>query len=70
MELIDNTMNNETIIYPAKFEPSNCSVFVHNEILINAPQEKIWFWLVNATTWHEWYSNAPKWRKDEAWLVA
>lgn len=60
MELIDNAMTNEAIIYPAKFEPSNCSIFVHNEILINASSEEIWLSLVNATTWHEWYSNASK----------
>ena len=58
MELIDNAMNNESIIYPAEFQPSNCPVFVHNEIHINASQEKIWLWLVNTTIWQEWYSNA------------
>jgi len=48
----------EKIIYPEKFAPENSPVFVRNEIHINASAEKIWFWLTNATTWHEWYFNA------------
>jgi uncharacterized protein YndB with AHSA1/START domain len=53
-------MNNDKIFYPAKFEPSNCPVFVRNDIEINATPEKVWFWLTNATTWSEWYFNASK----------
>lgn len=51
-------MNIETINYPDKYKPSNCPVFVRNEISIQASPEKVWFWLTNATTWPEWYSNA------------
>ena len=51
-------MNNEIIIYPTKFKPSNCPIFEHNEIFINASPEKIWFWLTKATSWPQWYSNA------------
>src|SRR5450432_3388332 len=53
-------MNNEKIIWPLKFAPSYCPVFVHNEIHINTSPEKIWYWLINAPTWHEWYPNASK----------
>lgn len=53
-------MHNEKIIYPSKFEPSNCPVFVRNEIEIKASPERVWFWLTNASTWHEWYFNASR----------
>lgn len=52
--------NNEKIIYPTKFEPSNSPVFVRNEIEINSSPENVWFWIASATTWSEWYFNASK----------
>jgi uncharacterized protein YndB with AHSA1/START domain len=51
-------MTTEKIIYPEKFKPENCPVFVRNEIEINAAPEKVWFRLTDAATWHEWYFNA------------
>src|SRR5262245_55023295 len=45
--------------WPAGFEPRSCPVFVHNEIAIDAPPERVWSWLVRATRWPEWYPNAP-----------
>jgi uncharacterized protein YndB with AHSA1/START domain len=51
-------MNNEQIIYPAKFQPANSPVFVRNEIDIAATPERVWMWLTYASTWHEWYFNA------------
>ncbi|MDB5276206.1 MAG: hypothetical protein JWR61_1161 [Ferruginibacter sp.] len=53
-------MPNQKIIFPEKFSPSNSPVFVHNEIEINATPGKVWFWLTNAATWHDWYFNASK----------
>jgi len=55
-----DSMKNEKIIYPTKFEPSNSPIFVSNEIEINSSPEKVWFWLTNATTWNKWYFNASK----------
>lgn len=51
-------METATIKYPTRFAPANCPVFVRNEIDIRATPEQVWFWLTNATTWHEWYDNA------------
>jgi uncharacterized protein YndB with AHSA1/START domain len=53
-------MPNEKIIFPDRFLPSNSPVFVHNEIEIKSTPEKVWFWLTNAATWHDWYFNASK----------
>ena len=53
-------INSSKINYPAEYDPSNCPVFVRNEIEINASPERVWFWLTNATTWSDWYFNASK----------
>lgn len=46
------------IKFPARYEPANSPVFVHNEININATPETVWSWLINAASWPEWYFNA------------
>ncbi len=51
-------MNEPAIQWPAEFAPSGSPVFVSNAIEINASPEKVWFWLTNAATWHQWYCNA------------
>ena len=53
-------MSNKTIIYPAHFEPAHSSVFIQNEIDIDASPEKVWYWLTNAGSWQDWYFNASK----------
>lgn len=50
-------MNNK-IIWPSQFDPAVAPVFVSNSIDINASPEKVWYWLTNAATWHQWYCNA------------
>ena len=51
-------MQATTIIWPPKFAPENCPVHVRNELLIDASPEVVWNWLIRATTWPDWYSNA------------
>ena len=53
-------MDNEAIIYPAKFAPSTSPIFIRNEIEINSSPEKVWVWLTNAKAWHKWYKNASR----------
>lgn len=50
--------NIETIHFPEKYDPSKCPVYARNEITIQASEDKIWFWLTNATTWPKWYANS------------
>lgn len=51
-------MNFKKVNFPDNFNPSNCPVYAKNELTINAPAEVIWNWLINATTWPEWYPNS------------
>ena len=43
--------------WPAGMEPDHVPVFVHNEIVIEAPAERVWAWLVRVALWPAWYSN-------------
>jgi hypothetical protein len=44
--------------WAAGFEPENSSVYARNEIVIAAPAERVWRWLIPAAKWPEWYSNS------------
>ena len=46
------------IQWPEEYAPGKTHVFAHNEIVIPAPPERIWRWLLRAQLWPEWYSNA------------
>jgi hypothetical protein len=41
-----------------KFTPTAADVFVHNEILIEAPPERVWQHLIEVSAWPHRYSNA------------
>jgi hypothetical protein len=43
--------------WPAGFEPSQSSVFAHNQIAIAAPPDRVWRWLIRAARWPDWYTN-------------
>ena len=43
--------------WPAGFEPNRSSVFAHNEIAIAASPARVWWWLIRAAQWPQWYSN-------------
>jgi uncharacterized protein YndB with AHSA1/START domain len=52
------TIPTTEIRWPAKYLPAQTHVFVSNEIVIPAPPEAIWAWLVRAELWPTWYPNA------------
>lgn len=46
------------IQWPEDYNPAEAGFFVHNEIEIDAPQEKVWEILMQAETWPDWYEGA------------
>jgi uncharacterized protein YndB with AHSA1/START domain len=50
--------NPEAINWPATYEPAKSRFYVHNEIEINAPPEKVWSFLIDALAWESWYKGA------------
>jgi len=44
--------------WPDRYLPAKSAVFVRNEIVISAPPEAIWPWLLRAELWPEWYANS------------
>lgn len=50
--------NAPQINWPGRYHPANSKFFVHNEIQINAPAEKIWSVLTEALQWETWYKGA------------
>jgi uncharacterized protein YndB with AHSA1/START domain len=46
------------IRFPAKYEPWRARVYVSNELVMTAPCERVWAWLVRADLWPSWYPNA------------
>ena len=48
----------DQISWPDQFSPAKAQVFVHNEIIVPAPPERIWAWLLRAQLWPEWYANS------------
>ena len=44
--------------WAAGFGPESSSVYARNEIVIAAPAERVWRWLIRAAKWPEWYSNS------------
>lgn len=61
------------INWPEEFRPENCDTHVRNDIYINASQEVVWGWLINAARWPEWYPNSSNVRilnKDSNVLTA
>ncbi|HEV7505823.1 MAG TPA: SRPBCC domain-containing protein [Thermoanaerobaculia bacterium] len=52
--------NSSSIRWPAEFEPSRCAVYVSNQSELAVPPERVWEWLIRATLWPRWYSNAKR----------
>jgi uncharacterized protein YndB with AHSA1/START domain len=46
------------IHWPEGFSPDKADLFSHNELIINAPCERVWKHIVVATKWPEWYPNS------------
>jgi uncharacterized protein YndB with AHSA1/START domain len=48
----------ERILWPPHYEPENSAVHVCNELLMDAPAETVWAWLIRAPLWPSWYANS------------
>lgn len=46
--------------WPEGHRPAQCPVSSYNELLIAAPVERVWAWLVHAKRWPEFYANARR----------
>jgi uncharacterized protein YndB with AHSA1/START domain len=46
------------IRWPERYEPAKSKVFVSNEIIVPAPVEQVWAWLIRAELWPRWYANS------------
>lgn len=44
--------------WPARHHPDECPVASFNELLVQAPAEKVWAPLIRAVKWPEFYGNA------------
>lgn len=44
--------------WPDRFDPRKTVVHAHNELIMDAPCESIWGWLVRAQQWPTWYANS------------
>lgn len=48
------------INWPNGFDPMAADLFSHNQLLINAPVEKVWRHLIEVLKWPTWYPNAKE----------
>jgi len=46
------------ILWPTRYEPTNCPVHVRNELAIASAPETVWAWLIRAQLWPTWYPNS------------
>ncbi|MEM6842672.1 MAG: SRPBCC family protein [Bacteroidota bacterium] len=51
-------MKTVNITFPEEYHPSKSAIHAHNELFIPASSNTIWYWLINATSWPEWYPNS------------
>ncbi len=49
---------NSPIRWPEDYTPARANVFASTELLIRAPAETVWSWLIRAEDWNDWYLNA------------
>lgn len=48
------------VAFPPGFEPEGAPVSSFNELVIQAPRERIWEWLVRAPLWPTFYPNCKR----------
>ena len=51
-------MTSSPIRWPSEFDPSRAPIHVRNDVVTTATPDVVWAWLVPATAWPGWYSNA------------
>lgn len=56
--LLGGSYPETAVNWPAQARPELAPVYAYNELLLKAPPERVWAWLVQATRWPEWYGNA------------
>jgi uncharacterized protein YndB with AHSA1/START domain len=59
MTMKEDLANRATAIHwPEGFDPSTADLFSHNALQIDAPCERVWQHIIEATKWPEWYPNS------------
>ncbi len=59
MTMKEDFANRATAIHwPDGFDPSTADLFSHNSLQIDAPCERVWQHIIEATKWPEWYPNS------------
>ena len=59
MTMQDDLANRAAEIHwPTGFDPAKADLFSHNELVINAPCERVWQHIIDATKWPKWYPNS------------
>jgi hypothetical protein len=56
----DRTVSRDAIVWPPRYDPGTAPVHVRNEILLAAPCDAAWAWLIRAALWPVWYPNASR----------
>jgi uncharacterized protein YndB with AHSA1/START domain len=54
----DGAQRSKDIHWPRGFHPEQADLFVHNEIVIDAPCEKVFANMTDAQAWPSWYPNS------------
>src|SRR3984957_8187191 len=71
MTMQDDLTNRAVEIHwPAGFDPANADLFSHNELVINAPCERVWQHIIDAAKWPEWYPNSKDVRITNGTVLA
>ncbi len=50
--------SSHAIRYPPRYDPARTRVHVVNELIVAAPCDRVWAWLVRADLWPSWYPNS------------
>ena len=71
MSMKDDLANrSRDIHWPAGFDPAKADLFSHNELVIDAPCERVWQDIIEATKWPEWYPNSKDVRIMDGTVLA
>jgi uncharacterized protein YndB with AHSA1/START domain len=71
MSMKDDLANrSRDIHWPAEFDPAKADLFSHNELVIDAPCERVWQDIIEATKWPEWYPNSKDVRIMDGTVLA